>query len=64
MANRQFAHNLKTQCAMKYGPRRSTQANENGVFSFSDVQPGRYEIWSSRYSIGISQKQWIEVGEE
>jgi len=59
-----FALNHKTQCAVKYGPRRSTQANEYGVFSFSDVQPGRYEIWSSRYSIGVSKKQSVEVGEE
>ncbi len=59
-----FEQNLKTQYAMKFGPRRSTQANEYGVFSFGDVQPGRYEIWSSRYSSGVSKKRSVEVGQE
>ncbi|MFH1742114.1 MAG: carboxypeptidase-like regulatory domain-containing protein, partial [bacterium] len=59
-----FKHNQKTRCSVFFGPARSTQADEYGRFSFSNLQAGKYEIWASRYSIGVSEKGWVEVGEE
>ncbi len=59
-----FKHTSKTQAALGAGPARSTRTDEDGRFSFSNLQPGTYEIWASRYSIGISEKQTIQIGEK
>ncbi len=40
---------------------RSGQADEFGQYRFAGLQTGQYELWASRYSIGISPVQTIEV---
>jgi len=59
-----FEHTPITRATLGIGPARSMRTDEDGRFSFSNLQSGTYEIWASRYSIGISEKQYIEIGEE
>lgn len=47
-----------------YRPACIVQANAYGLFTFTNLQPGEYEIRASRYTHGVSQIQRIIVGEK
>jgi len=54
----------KTQILRPYTilrPARSTRAGEFGQYQFSNLQEGTYELWASRYSIGVSPAQSADV---
>ncbi|MFB3787998.1 MAG: carboxypeptidase regulatory-like domain-containing protein [bacterium] len=57
----------KTQILRPYTilrPARSTQAGEFGQYQFPHLQEGTYELWSSRYSVGLSPVRPAEIKTE